>query len=149
MTGLGLPIFDKAIQDANSWLNDIMYELDWEDKHRAFTLLRSTLHILRDRLHANENAHFAAQLPTLIRGVFYEGYQPAKYSANIRHRGQFVEAVMAAFGDSQALVLKGNEQADPLGQGAAFSIKGAGRRIAGSRRIASQTGKPGGFRQVF
>lgn len=100
MTGLGLPIFDKAIQDANSWLNDIMYELDWQDKHRAFKLLRSTLHTLRDRLHVNENAHFAAQLPTLIRGVFYEGYQPAKYSADIRHKGQFVEAVMATFGDN-------------------------------------------------
>jgi len=100
MTGLGLPIFDKAIQDANSWLNDIMYELDWQDKHRAFTLLRSTLHTLRDRLHVNENAHFAAQLPTLIRGVFYEGYQPAKYSADIRHKDQFVDAVMAVFGDN-------------------------------------------------
>lgn len=42
MTGLGLPIFDKAIQDANSWVNDVMYQLPWEEKHRAFTLLRSS-----------------------------------------------------------------------------------------------------------
>jgi len=100
MTGLGLPIFDKAIQDANSWVNDVMYELDWEDKHRAFTLLRSTLYTLRDRLHVNENEHFAAQLPTLIRGIFYEGYQPAKYSADIRHKDQFVDAVLAAFAET-------------------------------------------------
>ncbi len=76
-----------------------MYELDWEDKHRAFTLLRSTLHTLRDRLQINENAHFAAQLPTLIRGVYFEGYQPSKYSTDIRNKDQFVDAVMAAFSD--------------------------------------------------
>ena len=99
MTGLGLPIFDKAIQDANSWVNDVMYELDWEDKHRAFALLRSTLHVLRDRLQVNENAHFAAQLPTLIRGVFYEGYQPSKCSTNIRNKDAFVDAVMKTFPD--------------------------------------------------
>lgn len=100
MTGLGLPIFDKAIQDANSWVNAIMDELDWTDKHRAFTLLRSTLHVLRNRLQINENAHFAAQLPTLIRGVFYEGYQPAKSASLIRHKDEFVDAVMAAFSDA-------------------------------------------------
>ena len=99
MTSLGLPLFDKTIQDANSWVNDVMYELDWEDKHRAFTLLRSTLHVLRDRLQVNECAHFAAQLPTLIRGVYYEGYKPAKSSTKIRHKDQFVEAVMGAFSD--------------------------------------------------
>ena len=100
MTGLGLAIFDKAIQDANRWVNDVMDELDWEDKHRAFTLLRSTLHVLRDRLQVNESAHFAAQLPTLMRGVFYEGYQPSRSAPLIRHKDEFVDAVMAAFGDS-------------------------------------------------
>jgi len=54
MTALGLPIFDKAIQDANGWVNDVMYELDWTDKHRAFKLLRVTLHTLRDRLHSTK-----------------------------------------------------------------------------------------------
>lgn len=97
MSALGLPIFDKAIQDANIWVNDVMDELDWDDKQRAYTLLRSTLHVLRDRLQADEAAHFAAQLPTLIRGVYFEGYQPAKASSNIRHRDQFVSAVEKAF----------------------------------------------------
>lgn len=99
MTGLGLPIFDKSIQDANIWVNEIMDELDWEDKHRAFSALRSTLHVLRDRLQINECAHFSAQLPTLIRGVFYEGYKPSNYSADIRTKGEFVDAVAEALSD--------------------------------------------------
>ncbi|WP_373492472.1 hypothetical protein [Parasphingorhabdus sp.] len=32
----------------------------------------------------NENAQFAAQLPTLVRGIYYERYQLSKYSAEIR-----------------------------------------------------------------
>jgi len=86
MSALGLPIFDKAIQDANIWVNEIMSELDWDDKHRAYILLRSTLHVLRDRLQPNECAHLAAQLPTLIRGIYFEGYRPAKVSVDIRHK---------------------------------------------------------------
>ncbi len=99
MSALGLPIFDKAIQDANIWVNEVMSELDWDDKHRAYILLRSTLHVLRDRLQPNECAHLAAQLPTLIRGIYYEGYRPSKMSATIRHKDQFVSAVEAAFGN--------------------------------------------------
>ncbi len=97
MSALGLPIFDTAIQDANIWLNEIMDELDWEEKHRAYRLLRSTLHILRDRLHPNEAAQLAAQLPTFIRGIYYEGYQPTKLLTDIRTKEQFVEAVEKAF----------------------------------------------------
>lgn len=99
MSVLGLPIFDKAIQDANIWVNEIMSELDWDDKHRAYILLRSTLHVLRDRLQPNECAHLAAQLPTLIRGIYFEGYRPSKVSVDIRHKEQFVSAVEEAFGD--------------------------------------------------
>ncbi len=98
MSALGLPIFDKAIQDANIWVNEIMEELDWDDKHRAYMLLRSALHVLRDRLQPDECAHLAAQLPTLIRGIYYEGYRPSKATANMRHKDQFVSAVEEVFG---------------------------------------------------
>lgn len=98
MSALGLPIFDKAIQDANIWVNEIMEELDWDDKHRAYILLRSALHVLRDRLQPDECAHLAAQLPTLIRGIYYEGYRPSKTFASMRHKDQFVSAVEEAFG---------------------------------------------------
>lgn len=35
------------------------------------------LHALRDRLTADESAHLAAQLPLLIRGVYYDGRRPS------------------------------------------------------------------------
>ena len=61
MSALGLPIFDKAIQDANIWVNEVMDELDWDDKQRAYNLLRSTLHVLRDRLAPDEALNIIAE----------------------------------------------------------------------------------------
>jgi uncharacterized protein (DUF2267 family) len=52
--------------------------------------LRATLHTLRDRLSPAEAAHLGAQLPLLIRGLYYEGWRPAGEPWKARHRGAFV-----------------------------------------------------------
>ena len=60
-------------------------ELDTEDREFAYRALPAWLHTLRDRLTVQASAHFAAQLPDLIRGVFYAGWNPSavpeKYNA--------------------------------------------------------------------
>lgn len=47
------------------------------DRQMAYHALRGVLFTLRDRLTVEEAAHFASQLPLLIRGIFYEGYRSA------------------------------------------------------------------------
>jgi uncharacterized protein (DUF2267 family) len=42
-------------------------------------------------------ASFAAQLPLLIRGVFYEGWHPAGKPIKDRHRSAFLEQVRREF----------------------------------------------------
>jgi uncharacterized protein (DUF2267 family) len=69
MSFTGLPIFDETVQLSNVWLNELMDELDWDDKKRAYRVLRATLHALRDRLTPHEAAHLGAQLPMLIRSL--------------------------------------------------------------------------------
>lgn len=60
-------------------------EFDTEDLEFAYRVLRAWLHSLRDRLTVEAAAHFAAQLPDLIRGMFYSGWNPSaipqKYDA--------------------------------------------------------------------
>ena len=74
MAATGLPIFDETLQLSNLWLNELMELLDCDDKQRAYRVLRSVLHVLRDRLTAHEAVNLGAQLPMLIRGFYYENW---------------------------------------------------------------------------
>ncbi|SCK43678.1 DUF2267 domain-containing protein [Streptomyces sp. WMMB 322] len=69
--------FEHAIHSANIWLKDVSDALGTEDRHLAHRVLRTWLHTLRDRLTVDGAAHFAAQLPELLRGVYYDGWDPS------------------------------------------------------------------------
>ena len=61
--------FVSVVPDANAWLDEICDELEFADRRDALHALRAALHVLRDRLSPEQNAHLSAQLPTLIRGI--------------------------------------------------------------------------------
>ena len=70
--------FDTAVQKSNIWLRDIEAAGPLRDRFQAYAALRAVLHALRDCLPPNESAKLSAQLPLLLKGVFYDGW---KYSA--------------------------------------------------------------------
>jgi uncharacterized protein (DUF2267 family) len=74
----GLDVFDSTLQKTNIWLNEIQTRLGWGDRHWAYIALRSALHALRDRLTVAEATQLGAQLPMLVRGIYYEGWSPTK-----------------------------------------------------------------------
>lgn len=51
---------------------------DGASRQQGFTIVRSVLQALRDRLTVEEAAEFASQLPQLIRGIYYEESDPAR-----------------------------------------------------------------------
>ncbi len=67
---------------------------------RAYRLLRETLHAIRDFLTVDEAADLSAQLPLLVRGIFFEGWTPAKTPAMHRSVDDFLDRVMRSFADS-------------------------------------------------
>ncbi len=73
-----LPTFETTVHKTDEWVNDMQAALAWPaDRQDAYHVLRAGLHFLRDRLTVEENANFSAQLPMLVRGIFYEGWHPA------------------------------------------------------------------------
>ncbi|MBE0480137.1 MAG: DUF2267 domain-containing protein [Dehalococcoidia bacterium] len=76
MTTTGLSAFETTVHKTNAWLKEIMEEMGWDDRHRAYIALRAVLRALRDRMTIQEVADFSAQLPMLVRGIFYDGWQP-------------------------------------------------------------------------
>lgn len=97
MSALGLKIIDESVQAANIWINDVDMEMGWTHKQRSYRLLRAMLHALRDHLGVDEAAQLGAQLPTLIRGVYYEGWNPSKTPIIERSRAGLEARVQADF----------------------------------------------------
>ncbi len=76
---------------------EVQRELGWSDRHHASHALRAVLHALRDRLPVNAAANLAAQFPILIRGLFYEGWQPERVPVRERSQDEFLTHVTEAF----------------------------------------------------
>ncbi|MES1939346.1 hypothetical protein T5B8_03851 [Salinisphaera sp. T5B8] len=99
MPELGLAVIDTSVQQTNRWLGAIMADMDTDDKQFAFQALRSVLTTLRDRLPIDVAANLGAQLPLLVRGVYYDGYVPADTPTTYR-RAEDWHAAVAAAGDN-------------------------------------------------
>jgi uncharacterized protein (DUF2267 family) len=91
----GLPVFDTTVQETNLWLKAVMEGLHTDDRHLAYLALRATLHALRDRVGPENAVHLAAQLPMLVRGLYYEGWRMAASQTRERTRADFLEHVRA------------------------------------------------------
>ena len=93
-------LFDTTIQKTQIWLNDLMSQLDWEERpHKAYLALRTVLHALRDRLTVEEAVQLGAQLPMLIRGFYYEGWTLKGKPHKERHKQDFLDHIRDAFRD--------------------------------------------------
>ncbi|TWU46681.1 DUF2267 domain-containing protein [Rubripirellula reticaptiva] len=97
----GVAAFASTVQKTKQWVNELMQELQWDDAQKTYHGLRAVLHALRDRLTIHETADFAAQLPMLIRGMFYEGWQPDFVPVKDRTKEAFLAHVSKAFSADQ------------------------------------------------
>jgi uncharacterized protein (DUF2267 family) len=97
MTMTGLSAVDHTVHLTNEWLKQISDRLNWDNRQRAYRLLRVTLQTLRDWLSINEAADLGAQLPMLIRGIYYEGWNLSAAPAKQRSKADFVARVEKAF----------------------------------------------------
>ncbi len=86
-------IIGRSVETTNVWLNEICDELGMQDQKAAYRVLRAYLHAVRDRLIVNEAAQLAAQLPELIRGVYYEDWVPARTPLKYRSVDEFFDRV--------------------------------------------------------
>lgn len=93
MSAQGLEAIDHTVHLTHEWINELAARLDWSSKRCTLRLLRATLQQLRDHLMVDEMAQFAAQLPLLVRGIFFEGWVPGRTSLKERSIDAFVKPI--------------------------------------------------------
>jgi uncharacterized protein (DUF2267 family) len=100
-------IIERSAEKANIWLKDVASQLGDGDLRHAYRVLRAVLHVLRDRLTIDLMAKLAGQLPTLIRGIYYEDWDPNRQPMPPHTVDTFLEHVVSEgrfSGESEASV---------------------------------------------
>jgi uncharacterized protein (DUF2267 family) len=83
---------NAAVAAAQDWIDDLMRRLGWQDRERGYRALLATLHALRNCLARDEAVFIGAQLPTLLRGLYYDGWHPSARPTT-KSRNAFLERI--------------------------------------------------------
>jgi uncharacterized protein (DUF2267 family) len=95
--------FDHAVEKADLWIREMMHELGTQDPRQAYHALGASLQTLRDRLPVDEAAQLGAQLPVLVRGLFFEGWHPASTPVHIRRPEDVIALFEQKSGDGHGI----------------------------------------------
>jgi len=92
MSATGLDVFDRTLQITNIWLDEMMETLG-PDRQGAGRALGAGLRALRDGLPTGLAVDLGAQLPLLVRGIYYDQWAPSEQALKQRSREEFLAHV--------------------------------------------------------
>jgi len=93
MTQTQATVVEKTLRLSHEWLEQIEQELELPDQEQALSAFRAVVHTLRDRLTPDEAADLASQLPTLLRGFYYEQWKPSAAPRKQRDVQEFLGSI--------------------------------------------------------
>jgi len=84
---------DASLQKTSLWLDELGRSLGWTEREKAYAALRAVLHALRDRLIVDEAFDLAAELPLVLRGMYFEGWERRRAPGGERTKEDFLARV--------------------------------------------------------
>ena len=88
-----MEVWSSTIRKSDDWLLMLGRDLGTTDLHAMRLALRAVLHTVRDRLPMAEAVEFAAQMPLLLKGVYFDGWDPGAPPVRLRTRQRFLASV--------------------------------------------------------
>ena len=85
--------FDRTLSQARDWLAELCVQMDTDDADELASTFRSVVHALRDRLPILVSVRLGAQLPALLRGIYFEGWHPDRGHVHTRSLAEFLALV--------------------------------------------------------
>ena len=86
---------DAEVRGSYEWLDRVAAHLHGE-RRDAYHAMHAVLGALRDRLPVDVAASLSSHMPLLVRGIFFDGYEPARTAPRLRTVDQFVADVRAS-----------------------------------------------------
>jgi len=83
----------KTLQTSSRYLKSMMDSGVFKNHNEAFLILRASLKALRDRVEPGEAIHLGSQLPALLRGFYFEGWDFSGEQSKSRKINQFLGEV--------------------------------------------------------
>jgi uncharacterized protein (DUF2267 family) len=108
---------ERSVHKTNEWLNEVAKQLGDDDRERAWRVLKGYLQLLRDRLTVSEAAQLAAQLTLVLRGAYYEGFDPDRQPVKLRDRDEFLARY------AERAQLEGTEEAERAAEAVAVVLE--------------------------
>jgi uncharacterized protein (DUF2267 family) len=109
-----LDAIERTVQKTNLWLHGIRDDLRVQDERVAYHALRAVLHAIRDRLSVEDAAALGAQLPLLVRGIYYEGWHAHGKPLRLRKAEEFLELVQRNLAQDAELELEPRRALDAV-----------------------------------
>jgi uncharacterized protein (DUF2267 family) len=109
-----LDAIERTVQKTHAWLHGIGEGLTTTDERVSYHALRAVLHAIRDRLSVDDACSLGAQLPMLVRGIYYEGWHAHGKPLRMRKADDFLELVAANLADDAELNLEPERAIDAV-----------------------------------
>lgn len=85
--------FETTLRSSYDWIHDFGRELGQTHAGLCYRCLRAGLHAIRDRLPVAESIGLSAQLPILLRGVWIDGWHPARVPVRTHSPDEVLEQI--------------------------------------------------------
>jgi uncharacterized protein (DUF2267 family) len=97
MSSTGVRSLDSTVQKTIEWFNAMNEELGWPDRERTYAATKAVLQAIRDRLPYGEAIQFSAPIPMLMKGMYFDQYEPEGKPLNIRNQEEFFQRITENF----------------------------------------------------